>query len=616
MAAYSPISTHGTHPNLPQRRCDSMSSSGGASSVRRLIAVVRSTPSRLGPVYSRRMLLRNFAALCLGHSTVTAAFLPLLALQSSISAWWWPRATTAVFRPNNDSGSLLLCSLFSVAALSSLVSPFLVQRIGTNWTLILGYIHASVFFGLHLYPTAYTLIPGYVMMGMWVGPITSARQTFLMTLASKLSFVATEEEEMEDNGGRWETTVQRLARGLQAAQDFGLVFGNVVSALLLVYTLPPSSTEVVGSIPGAYEFFSEAVDLEQSGVERQPISQYTDGHIYSLVSRDNQSRSIRMAVFLVWCRETTNLAVEYHWSKASLLMKGDQGLIPVGCTEFLAYTNMTDACLVSTDGAEDSYSTSLLSSMFIHDVHGERICGSTSCPQSQSLIAIPSPSNLSSDTDGFFILPCKTSAVLASVFLGCSVMGVALTAAFLDRIRLLVYQSPLERPSGVAAMRAVKEIFKDPKLQLAAPLSIFIGLEQSFMLADFSKGELEDVNQHLRGGRVENHLGTPPVHPTEILTLISPSSAVELNTTSALANYTTEAELCEVHHSFDLHEGVSGEPGKITLSTPNPVSNPDLVVVVSLAYCERDALDPAATEACFTTYCQDCKPPPERILMT
>nr|CAD7400745.1 unnamed protein product [Timema poppensis] len=56
------------------------------------------------------------------------------------------------------------------------------------------------------------------------------------------------------------------------------------------------------------------------------------------------------------------------------------------------------------------------------------------------------------------------------------------------------------------------------------------------------KVELEEVNPHLRGGRVENHLGkTTPVHPTEIRTSISPSSAVELNTTSALANYATEA---------------------------------------------------------------------------
>nr|CAD7586786.1 unnamed protein product [Timema genevievae] len=34
----------------------------------------------------------------------------------------------------------------------------------------------------------------------------------------------------------------------------------------------------------------------------------------------------------------------------------------------------------------------------------------------------------------------------------------------------------------------------------------------------------------------------PPVHPTEIRTSISSSSAVELNTTSALANYATEAD--------------------------------------------------------------------------
>ncbi|CAG2058077.1 unnamed protein product [Timema podura] len=38
----------------------------------------------------------------------------------------------------------------------------------------------------------------------------------------------------------------------------------------------------------------------------------------------------------------------------------------------------------------------------------------------------------------------------------------------------------------------------------------------------------------------------PPVHPTEIRTSISPSSAVGLNTTSALANYATEAGLCTI----------------------------------------------------------------------
>nr|CAD7573221.1 unnamed protein product [Timema californicum] len=57
-----------------------------------------------------------------------------------------------------------------------------------------------------------------------------------------------------------------------------------------------------------------------------------------------------------------------------------------------------------------------------------------------------------------------------------------------------------------------------------------------------SRVELEEVNPHLSGGRVENHLRkTTPIHPTEIRTSISPSSAVEqVYTTSALANYATE----------------------------------------------------------------------------
>nr|CAD7401670.1 unnamed protein product [Timema cristinae] len=55
------------------------------------------------------------------------------------------------------------------------------------------------------------------------------------------------------------------------------------------------------------------------------------------------------------------------------------------------------------------------------------------------------------------------------------------------------------------------------------------------------KVELEEVNPHLRGVRVENHLGkTTPVHPTEIRTSISPFSAVELNTTSAIFWWTNE----------------------------------------------------------------------------
>nr|CAD7568862.1 unnamed protein product [Timema californicum] len=48
----------------------------------------------------------------------------------------------------------------------------------------------------------------------------------------------------------------------------------------------------------------------------------------------------------------------------------------------------------------------------------------------------------------------------------------------------------------------------------------------------------------------KNH---PSVHPTEIRTSISPSSAVEIYTTSALANYATEAELVNKYIIFIMN---------------------------------------------------------------
>nr|CAD7266518.1 unnamed protein product [Timema shepardi] len=60
-----------------------------------------------------------------------------------------------------------------------------------------------------------------------------------------------------------------------------------------------------------------------------------------------------------------------------------------------------------------------------------------------------------------------------------------------------------------------------------------------------SKVELEEVNPHLRRGRVENHLGKnhPQFTRPRFKPRSPPSSAVELTTTSALANYATEAGL-------------------------------------------------------------------------
>nr|CAD7575031.1 unnamed protein product [Timema californicum] len=106
----------------------------------------------------------------------------------------------------------------------------------------------------------------------------------------------------------------------------------------------------------------------------------------------------------------------------------------------------------------------------------------------------------------------------------------------------------------------------------------------------------------------------PPVPPTEIRTLISPSSAVELNTTSALANYATEAVCPPPKTSLlwvmwagnELYPPLSGEMTENHLDKPPTVYpiriqvQPDLSVIGRLVCGESGVLDHAATEAAIT----------------
>lgn len=95
--------------------------------------------------------------------------------------------------------------------------------------------------------------------------------------------------------------------------------------------------------------------------------------------------------------------------------------------------------------------------------------------------------NFSIATTGVFA--GKTTQLLASVFAGCCFVGVAVTATFMTRIRLFVYASASEKRKSDTArsFAAVRDAFRNTKLQLIAPLSVFIGLEQGFIYSDFSK---------------------------------------------------------------------------------------------------------------------------------
>nr|CAD7570394.1 unnamed protein product [Timema californicum] len=94
------------------------------------------------------------------------------------------------------------------------------------------------------------------------------------------------------------------------------------------------------------------------------------------------------------------------------------------------------------------------------------------------------------------------------------------------------------------------------------------------------KVELEEVNPHLRGGRVENHLGkTTPSSPDR-------DSNLDLPVLSSRAQHDKRVELEEVNPHFRGGR-VENHLGKTTPSSPDRDSNLDLPVLSSRAQHEK-----------------------------
>ncbi|CAG9767564.1 unnamed protein product [Ceutorhynchus assimilis] len=410
MATYSPISArsrYNLHGGGPIKRIDSLASSIGATSVRRLLTVVRggahnsSIGRPAGIAYSRKLLLANLVIMCVCHLLSTAAFLPFLALQGSVSVWV-QSLTSSVFEFN--TGSLLSSEIFLTAALTALVAPCFVRILGTNILVIICFAGMITFYALHLYPVIYTTIPGSLLMGILLGLLSSAQISFLMILTHRIAGLFHEDDE-DGRFARRTCVIRRIARAFQGAQDLGLILGSVLSFLVIHFTINIGNSNVVG------------------------------------VESENGTVSINDCL-----------------------------------PNYSSCTNRTQIVTVTAANPYDY--GSFLDDIFDRTEDG-RLCGAQACP-----IFLLGNSTLQS---GFRVLPLDSSKILLAIYGGACGLAFLLAVLGLDNIKILTYQDPLERGLGLTALRAVMESFRDPRLQLTAPLAVFMGLEQAFIYADFSK---------------------------------------------------------------------------------------------------------------------------------
>lgn len=110
-----------------------------------------------------------------------------------------------------------------------------------------------VFYVAHVYPHLYFVLPANILLGICLGLLSGGHISFLLTLSHRITGLFHDEDEESRQvspttitnhfcnfpplQARRTCVVRRVARAFQGAQDFGLILGSILSAILITYTV-------------------------------------------------------------------------------------------------------------------------------------------------------------------------------------------------------------------------------------------------------------------------------------------------------------------------------------------------------------------------------------------
>lgn len=461
MTGYSPISSrsHRTSVHITpyqiqtigttaSRRRESINSSIGATSIRRLLTVNQRGCRYKIPVHIKTKVTRNFILLVLAHGLSCSILIPLFGLQVVIyghysycshygqyislieimwitfffifqgsSSTWFHKKDWINLGPN--IGSLLLSICFLVTAGMCLLTRQLLKRLGYVALLVIAYAGLCVFLLAHVYPSIYTLVPAYMLLGVTLGPAWISKWNLVVFFASRISCgqqecstnVADGVEEHKAYCNRDER-VRRLARWYHAAENMGIVGGALVASLVMTTCVSHDcswfyATNIMGTV-------------------------VTDSRILN-VSNVNLS-------------STDHVVINVATSESSQSMLEQQ--------QIMGPTGLPLDQLINT--------------MFNTNGHGERICGADACPVSMLNYA----AELFNDSRTTQLESHPGSTPLVLVYLAIGLVALLLTAM----------QQHIDNMFREDKARGLTDT-----LMFAGPLAYFIGTEQGYVLGDFTK---------------------------------------------------------------------------------------------------------------------------------
>ncbi len=123
-----------------------------------------------------------------------------------------------------------------------LLTTRIVKRIGYVLLLVASYAGLCIFLLAHLYPLAYILLPGYLLLGLTLGPSWIAKWNLIVFFASRISCgqndcnntsSAVDGADEHKAFCNRDERVRRLARWYHASENLGIVLGALIAAFVM-----------------------------------------------------------------------------------------------------------------------------------------------------------------------------------------------------------------------------------------------------------------------------------------------------------------------------------------------------------------------------------------------
>uniref|UniRef100_A0A182YGA6 Uncharacterized protein n=1 Tax=Anopheles stephensi TaxID=30069 RepID=A0A182YGA6_ANOST len=484
-----------------RHRRDSVNSSIGATSVRKLLTVQnRSYGCRHKiPSHVRSKMMKNFILVAVAHGFMCTALVPLIVLQGANSTWFQQESWLAA-GPDVGSGLLSLCC--AVTAGMSLMTTKLVQRFGYSIVLAASYGAVCLFLAAHIYPVLLSLVPGYLLLGLFLGPSVICKQALLVSMAGKLSCSQPECGGASTAGANADSyddhrllcsrqeQVRRLGRWFRAAGDFGMIIGTIVAAFVLTCAAgsnrigcyyisslgpPAPNAALTGTLNGTTPTFNgshndQPVDgglplyrdmlMSLPEATEQPVTDKpastTDG------IKPTKATSPKVVTpSMPTLRETMYFL--YNIRLPDPTGNGEEGSHPSSTS-----SGPSGGSLDEMHDPAAPYMDRFPYSMFQTNDYGERICGSHLCPVWDRNL----PVNSSALENQLKLQGYTGATPLMCIYLVFGVLAFAVTA-FTTDIEFNVKFDSIRRMSDT--------------LLFAGPLAYFVGTEQAYMMADYMK---------------------------------------------------------------------------------------------------------------------------------